>query len=286
MATPNSLEKLLGGRTSGNMIRPPAPTPAVPAGSGAPLQPLSPLPSDNFTYNPLTRQVERLPRSVVELPTRPVGGGGGGIAPAITDTENQPITTPYSVDEILGIPRQRPRPPIIPVTPDASPNIAASGNRVLDAARAAVLGKIREQRQTGVRSYAPADAEAADAALRESLRRGGMNAPPTSAKPVSLRQRPDGGIIADYSDGTRVVTNRFGVGSSTPGPRTGVATIEGDPASQWFQEAANRQNRVVDMGIGNDLYIPEQRQAEFAEGTRRLKAAEAAAEAKAKARRV
>lgn len=281
MATPNSLEKLLGGRTSANMIRPPASTPAVPAGSGAPLQPLS-LPSDNFTYNPLTRQVERLPRSVVELPTRPAGG----IAPAITDTENQPITTPYSVDEILGAPRQRPRPPIIPVTPDASPNIAASGNRVLDAARAAVLGKIREQQQTGVRSYAPADPEAADAALRESLRRGGMSAPPTSAKPVSLRQRPDGGIIADYSDGTRVVTNRFGVGSSTPGPRTGVATIEGDPASQWFQEAANRQNRVVDMGIGNDLYIPEQRQAEFAEGTRRLKAAEAAAEAKAKARRV
>lgn len=240
-------------------------------------------PTGDFVYDPTTRRVKLAPRPA------------GGIAPAITDIENQPIRPEdvpdfRGVDEILrgnpSLPRQRPSPPIIPVTPDASPNIAASGNRVLDAARAAVLGKIREQQQTGVRSYAPADPEAADAALRESLRKGGMSAPPTSAKPVSLRQRPDGGIIADYSDGTRVVTNRFGVGSSTPGPRTGVATIEGDPASQWFQEAANRQNRVVDMGIGNDLYIPEQRQAEFAEGTRRLKAAEAAAEAKAKARRV
>ena len=165
-----------------------------------------------------------------------------------------------------------------------------------EAARAAVLGRMRQQQEAGVVPYAPQNQQAAGDEIRKRLsmnQEGQATAVPrfvNTETVQTLQQRPTGGVVADYGGGNRVVTSRYGTGTATAGPRKGGMIIKEDgksiPAAKWFQEAANRQNRVVDMGVGNDLYIPEQRQAEFAEGTRRLKAAETAAEAKAKARRV
>lgn len=155
-----------------------------------------------------------------------------------------------------------------------------------EAARAAVLGKIREQQEAGVTPYAPDNSEAVDAELRKRL---GVTQPRfiNTGSVQTLQQRPTGGVVADYGGGNRVVTSRYGTGAATAGPRKGEMTITEDgktvPGSQWFQEAADRQNRVVDMGEGGALYVPRARQAEFAEGARRLKAAEKASASKAKA---
>ena len=252
MATPNALERLLGGRSAATTILPPSEQ--VPVGSGRPL-PL-PNPLSELVYDPLTRKIK--------LPARPAGS----MRPAITD----------GAETLVDMtPNESTLRPVVPVTPDESPSFGVTRNKVLDAARAAVIGRIRQQQESGARSYAPADAIAADVAIRQSLAQNKMPLPPTSAKPVSLRRMENGGIIADYSDGSRVVTGRYGTGYTNPQGTSGKGTIEGIPAAQWFQEAANRQNQMVDMGVGKDLYIPEGRKAEFAEGTRRLKAAESAA---------
>ena len=149
-----------------------------------------------------------------------------------------------------------------------------------EAARQAVLAKIFEQQQQGVVPYTPENPTAVDEELRNriiAMKKNENPSLPLGVKPMftgsvqTLQQRPTGGVIADYGGGNRVVTSRYGTGYATTGPRKGEAIIEGKPASQWFQNAANRQNTVVDMGVGKELYIPEQRAAEFAEGTRKLK---------------
>jgi hypothetical protein len=146
-----------------------------------------------------------------------------------------------------------------------------------EAARQAVLAKIFEQQQQGVVPYTPENPEAVDEELRRRLavtsdgQARAVPGPMFTGSVQTLQQRPTGGVIADYGGGNRVVTSRYGTGYATTRPRKGEAIIEGKPASQWFQNAANRQNTVIDMGVGKELYIPEQRAAEFAEGTRKLK---------------
>lgn len=91
-----------------------------------------------------------------------------------------------------------------------------------EAARAAVLGKIREQQESGVIPYTPDNPQAVDAELRKRL---GVTQPRfINAESVqTLQQRPTGGVVADYGGGNRVVTSRYGTGTATTGPSASKA---------------------------------------------------------------
>lgn len=89
------------------------------------------------------------------------------------------------------------------------------------AARAAVMSRIREQQQQGVR-------------------------PTFSGDGITVTQRPTGGAIVQYPD-KRVVTSRYGTGASSP-TKKGPTTIEGVPAAKWFADAAKRQGQRIVVG--------------------------------------
>lgn len=227
-----------------------------------------------------------------------LSGYGGGIGAAVipsvagatvADTVSRFMPNAPATTNAPAIDSTVPSDPVAAAQAAYNAMVARRG----EAARAAVLGKIREQQEAGVIPYAPDNPQAVDAELRKRLAvtRGGQAvAVPrfiNAGSVQTLQQRPTGGVVADYGGGNRVVTSRYGTGTATAGPRKGEMTITEDgktvPGSRWFQEAADRQNRVVDMGEGGALYVPKARQAEFAEGARRLKAAEKASASKAKA---
>lgn len=222
------------------------------------------------------------------------GGVGAAVIPSVAgatvaDTVSRFMPNAPATTNAPAIDSTVPSDPVAAAQAAYNAMVARRG----EAARAAVLGKIREQQEAGVIPYAPDNPQAVDAELRKRLAvtQGGQAvAVPrfiNAGSVQTLQQRPAGGVVADYGGGNRVVTSRYGTGTATAGPRKGEMTITEDgktvPGSQWFQEAADRQNRVVDMGEGGALYVPKARQAEFAEGARRLKAAEKASASKAKA---
>lgn len=221
-----------------------------------------------------------------------LSGYGGGVGAAVADTVSRFMPNAPATTNAPAIDSTVPSDPVAAAQAAYNTMVARRG----EAARAAVLGKIREQQEAGVIPYAPENPAAADEELRNrimAMQKNENASLPLSVKPMfagsvqTLQQRPTGGVVADYGGGNRVVTSRYGTGTATAGPRKGEMTITEDgktvPGSQWFQEAADRQNRVVDMGEGGALYVPKARQAEFAEGARRLKAAEKASASKAKA---
>lgn len=96
-----------------------------------------------------------------------------------------------------------------------------------EAARAAVLGRLRQQQTDGERSYAPANPQAAHEALMAAL---GNKMPDVGGRlPQTLQRLPGGGIIADYGEGVRVVSGPRGTAASVPGKERipyGAKTME------------------------------------------------------------
>jgi hypothetical protein len=98
---------------------------------------------------------------------------------------------------------------------------------------------MRDQEEQGVRSYVPANPEAAAGELFTRLESSKL--PITkSFYPTELRQRPTGGVIASYGPQERVVTSRYGTGSATA-PTRKPATFDGKTKAQFFGQAAARQ---------------------------------------------
>jgi hypothetical protein len=99
--------------------------------------------------------------------------------------------------------------------------------------------RMREQEERGMRSYVPANPEAAAGELFTRLESSKL--PITkSFDPTELRQRPTGGVIASYGPQERVVTSRYGTGIATAS--TGKpATFDSKTKAQFFGQAAARQ---------------------------------------------
>lgn len=118
--------------------------------------------------------------------------------------------------------------------------IQAARERLKNAGAAARM-KMREQEEQGVRSYVPANPEAAAGELFTRLESSKL--PITkSFDPTELRQRPTGGVIASYGPQERVVTSRYGTGSAVaPDRYRKPATFDGKTKAQFFGQAAARQ---------------------------------------------
>lgn len=117
--------------------------------------------------------------------------------------------------------------------------LQAARERLINAGGAARM-KMREQEEQGVRSYVPANPEAAAGELFTRLESSKL--PITkSFDPTELRQRPTGGVIASYGPQERVVTSRYGTGSATVGGTRKPATFDGKTKAQFFGQAAARQ---------------------------------------------
>jgi hypothetical protein len=116
--------------------------------------------------------------------------------------------------------------------------------------------KMREQEEQGVRSYVPANPEAADLELtKRMLVAGNLPMPSATTMPTQLQQRPTGGVIASYGPQERVVTSRYGTGSAViPTGDRKPATFDGRTKDQFFGSAAVRQGKdnkyayVLDTG--------------------------------------
>lgn len=120
--------------------------------------------------------------------------------------------------------------------------LQAARERLKNAGGAARM-KMREQEEQGVRSYVPADPEAADVELtKRMLVAGNLPMPSSTPTPTQLRQRPTGGVIASYGPQERVVTSRYGTGSATA-PTGKPATFDGRTKDQFFGSAAVRQGK-------------------------------------------
>ncbi len=116
--------------------------------------------------------------------------------------------------------------------------LKAAREKLMNAGGAARM-KMREQEEQGVRSYVPADPEAAAGELFTRLESSKL--PITkSFDPTELRQRPTGGVIASYGPQERVVTSRYGTGIATA-PTRKPATFDGKTKAQFFGQAAARQ---------------------------------------------
>lgn len=131
--------------------------------------------------------------------------------------------------------------------------LQAARERLKNAGGAARM-KMREQEEQGVRSYVPADPEAADVELtKRMLVAGNLPMPSDTPTPTQIRQRPTGGVIASYGPQERVVTSRYGTGSATA-PTGKPATFDGRTKDQFFGSAAVRQGKdnkyayVLDTG--------------------------------------
>jgi hypothetical protein len=116
--------------------------------------------------------------------------------------------------------------------------LKAAREKLMNAGAAARM-KMREQEEQGVRSYVPANPEAAAGELFTRLESSKL--PITkSFDPTELRQRPTGGVIASYGPQERVVTSRYGTGIATA-PTRKPATFDGKTKAQFFGQAAARQ---------------------------------------------
>lgn len=148
--------------------------------------------------------------------------------------------------------------------------------RAVQEARSAVAGKIREQQEQGIRSYAPNDInkladELSHRLLLSSL--GGsvddaffknrrafnkkfserktswtdedskafQNANMADLAGAQITQRPSGGAIVRTPEKT-FVTSRYGTGVALP-RSAGEKTFDGKPAAQYFAETAARQGQ-------------------------------------------
>lgn len=101
--------------------------------------------------------------------------------------------------------------------------------------------RMREQEERGMRSYMPANPEAADLELtKRMLVAGNLPMPLATPTPTQLQQRPTGGVIASYGPQERVVTSRYGTGTATA-PTGKPATFDGMSREQFFGQAAARQ---------------------------------------------
>jgi hypothetical protein len=109
-------------------------------------------------------------------------------------------------------------------------------------AGAAARMKMREQEEQGVRSYAPANPEAANVELTKRMLVPNLPMPSATPTPTELRQRPTGGVVASYGPNERVVTGNRGAGTAVipTGPRK-PATFDGMSREQFFGQAAARQ---------------------------------------------
>jgi hypothetical protein len=118
--------------------------------------------------------------------------------------------------------------------------LQAARERLRNAGGAARM-RMREQEEQGVRSYVPANPEAADLELtKRMLVAGNLPMPSSRPTPTQLQQRPTGGVIASYGPQERVVTSRYGTGTATAS--TGKpATFDGMSKEQFFGQAAARQ---------------------------------------------
>jgi hypothetical protein len=108
-------------------------------------------------------------------------------------------------------------------------------------AGAAARMKMREQEEQGVRSYAPANPEAANVELTKRMLVPNLPMPSATPTPTELRQRPTGGVIASYGPNERVVTSRYGTGSAIVGGTGKPATFDGKSKASFFGQAAARQ---------------------------------------------
>jgi hypothetical protein len=106
-------------------------------------------------------------------------------------------------------------------------------------ARGAADMRRRTQEEQGVRSYVPANPEAAG---EELLKRVYSSKLPMMSEftPTQLQQRPTGGVIASYGPNERVVTSRYGTGTATA-PTGKPATFDGMSKEKFFGQAAARQ---------------------------------------------
>lgn len=111
-------------------------------------------------------------------------------------------------------------------------------------ARGAADMRRRTQEEQGVRSYAPANPEAADTEILRRTWNTQVPMPTQEAAPTELRQRPTGGVIASYGPNERVVTSRYGTGSATvPTGDRKPATFDGMSKEAFFGQAAARQGQ-------------------------------------------
>jgi hypothetical protein len=118
--------------------------------------------------------------------------------------------------------------------------LQAARERLKNAGGAARM-KMREQEEQGVRSYVPANQEAADVELtKRMLVAGNLPMPSATLTPTQIQQRPTGGVIASYGPQERVVTSRYGTGTATA-PTGKPATFDGKTKAQFFGQAAARQ---------------------------------------------
>jgi hypothetical protein len=118
--------------------------------------------------------------------------------------------------------------------------LQAAREKLMNAGAAARM-KMREQEERGMRSYVPANPEAADLELtKRMLVAGNLPMPLATPMPTQLQQRPTGGVIASYGPQERVVTSRYGTGTATSNTRK-PATFDGKTKAQFFGQAAARQ---------------------------------------------
>lgn len=120
--------------------------------------------------------------------------------------------------------------------------LQAARDRLGNAGAAARM-KMREQEEQGVRSYVPANPEAADVELtKRMLVAGNLPMPSATPTPTQLQQRPTGGVIASYGPQERVVTSRYGTGSAViPTGERKPATFDKMSKEEFFGQAAARQ---------------------------------------------
>lgn len=144
----------------------------------------------------------------------------------------------------------------------------------------AVAGKIREQQQQGVRSYAPNNNFSTSEELAHRLILSGINpditdeafpkrkevvqkyfgpdllyesvpydlikkekesAAASDLAGAQITQRPSGGVVVRTPDKT-FVTSRYGTGVNLP-KSVGAKTFDGKPAAEYFTETAARQGQ-------------------------------------------
>ena len=119
--------------------------------------------------------------------------------------------------------------------------LQAARERLKNAGGAARM-KMREQEEQGVRSYMPADPVSASFEIARKTGESGVPLPRQAVSPTQLQQRPTGGVIASYGPNERVVTSRYGTGSTVvpTGPRK-PATFDGMSKEEFFGQAAARQ---------------------------------------------
>jgi hypothetical protein len=119
--------------------------------------------------------------------------------------------------------------------------LKAARERLRNAGGAARM-KMREQEEQGVRSYVPADPEAASIELSGRAGYARVPSPTATIEPTELQQRPTGGVIASYGPQERIVTSRYGTGSAViPTGDRKPATFDEKTKAQFFGQAAARQ---------------------------------------------